>query len=209
VLTSLGSSLRRVRRAVLRRRRLLAFVLAALAAGLVVHAARPTPPAAVTLTVAAHDLAAGTVLTAGDLTARGVPPGDVPDGAQASPVGAVLAAPLRRGEPVTDARLVGPDLTAADPRLVALPVRLSDAEMAGLLHVGDRLRLLATSTTTGSTRTVADDVRVLALPQQTLDQSHVMPGQEGRLVIVGVSDDLVTSLTSAGVGGFLTFAWAH
>lgn len=193
----------------LRHRRLLAFVLAVLAVGLGLHAVRPSPPATVALTVAARDLPAGEVLSASDLTVRSVPAGDVPDGAQRSPLGATLAGAVRRGEPVTDDRLVGPSLTAADPGVVALPVRLSDAAMAGLLRVGDEVSLLATSSTTGQTRTVADDVRVLALPPSTSASTGVTGEQSGRLVIVGVTEDLVTPLTSASVAGFLTYAWAR
>jgi len=215
VLPRLGSLIRRLRRGVLRRRRPLAFALTALAVLLALHVARPSPPATVSLTVAARDLPAGTVLAPADLARLDVAPGQVPDGARPSPAGATLAAPIRRGEPVTDTRLIGPALTAGVPGLVAVPVRVSDAVMAGLLHVGDRLRLLSTSSTTGRTVAVADGVRVLALPSsgspsgsQDVGPNGVTTGDDGRLIVVGVDDGLVAPVTSAGVGGFLSFAWS-
>ena len=43
-------------------------------------------------------------------------------------LGRVLAAPVRRGEPITDVRLVGPSLLGATTAgLVAVPVRIADA----------------------------------------------------------------------------------
>ena len=60
------------------------------------------------------------------------------------PVGEVLAAPLRAGEPVTDVRLVGARADDGQPGLVAVPVRLPDPGMVALLDVGDRIDVVAT-----------------------------------------------------------------
>ncbi|MDX6373860.1 MAG: hypothetical protein QOD98_2848, partial [Nocardioidaceae bacterium] len=109
--------------------------LVAVWAGLRATAA-PAPPR-VPVTVAAHDLGAGTVLHAGDLTTLRFAPGTVPAGHIRDPVGRQLAGPLRRGQPITDAALLGASLVGARPDLVALPVRLPDTAMAELLRVGD------------------------------------------------------------------------
>lgn len=199
----------RMRRGLLRHRRLLAFILTCAAALLTLQSVRPAPPPQTALLVAARDLPAGATLTAGDLSTIRVPPVDVPAGAEPQAAGRVLAGPVRRGEPITDLRLVGPALTSGDPDRTAVPVRFGDAEMAGLLRVGDRLRLLTTDPATGRTSVVADDVEVLAVPAEDVGQSSVTNAQPGRLVVVGVSDDLVTAVTSAAVGGFLTFAYEH
>ena len=64
---------------------------------------------------AARDLDGG-VLAPGDLTAIDLPAPAVPDGALPSGArvaGRVLASPVRRGEPLTDVRLLGPGLLAA------------------------------------------------------------------------------------------------
>jgi len=196
-----------LRRRVLARRRLLAFALTAAAVGVGVHAARPAPPPSATLTVASHDLPAGTVIAPGDLAAASVPPADVPSGAVSDPVGSVLAAPLRRGEPVTDLRLVGPGPVDGHPELTALPVRIPDPAMAGLLRPGDRVDLLSTDPHSGRTAPVADGVLVLGIPPATGGDNT--GGLTGRLVLVGVPTGAVTAVTSAAVGGFLTFAYDH
>jgi Flp pilus assembly protein CpaB len=186
------------------------------AVALTVHAVRPPPPTSVGLTVAAHDLPAGAVLAADDLTRVRVPPGAIPAGLAARPAGRVLAAAVRRGEPITDARLIGPDLTAGHPGLVAVPVRLPDAAMAALLRVGDRVELLATDPQDGSTTVAASEALVLALPAagetpvtSANSQNAVTTGSEGRLVVIGVTENLVTRVTGAAVRDFLTYAYRH
>jgi Flp pilus assembly protein CpaB len=216
---SLGATLswlRRLRRRLLAHRRLGAAILAVAAVALTVHAVRPPAPASVALTVAGRDLPAGTVLAAGDLARVRVPPGAVPAGFIERPTGRVLAAALRRGEPITDARLVGPDLTAGHPELVAVPVRLPDAAMASLLRVGDRVELLATDPQDGGTTVAAPDALVLALP--AAGETPVTPqnppnavtsGSGGRLVVIGVTENLVTRVAAAAVRDFLTYAYGH
>lgn len=203
----------RTRRRVLAHRRLLAFLLttAAVAAGL--HAVAPPGPHTVAVTVAAADLPAGEPLGADDVTTVRLLPGAVPDGVVASPVGSVLAAPLRRGEPVTDARLVGPDLTNGRRGLVAVPVRLPDPAMAGLLEPGHRIDLFAVdpsgaaASDGGGAERVAPGVLVLAVPEEEAETA-VTTGLGGRLVIVGVAEHAVTRVTAASVRSFLTYAFA-
>ena len=215
MLSALARPLARVRRRLLAHRRLLAGLLTALAVAAGLRAVAPAEPATVTLTVAAHDLAAGETVSTGDLTTADVPPGAVPDGAVEAAAGAVLAAPVRRGEPITDARLVGPTLTAGHPGLVALPVRLPDGAMAGLLEPGDRIDLYAVAASgdagesAGEATRVADDVLVLAVPAQKGDANSVTPGLGGRLIVVGIAADAVPRVTDASVRSFLTFAFVH
>ncbi|MFI2706632.1 SAF domain-containing protein, partial [Nocardioides sp. CER28] len=170
MLAATSRLLPRLRRRLLAHRRLLAGLLTAVAVTAGLAAVRPPETGTVAMTVAAHDLAAGETLSAADLTTTSVPPGAVPDGTVRDPADAVLAAPVRRGEPITDARLVGPALSTGHPGLVALPVRLSDAAMAGLLESGDRIDLYAVAaagdaaaSSQEATR-VAADVLVLAVP---------------------------------------------
>lgn len=198
-------------------RRLLGGLLALLAVVLGVQAARPAPPPVARLTVARHDLPPGAVLSEADLTTVTVPPNAIPDDAQPDVTGRVLAAGVRRGEPITDLRLVGPGLTTGQPGLTAVPVRLPDAGMAALLRVGDHVRLLATDPQEGATTTVAGDALVLALPRDdgaarpdgVASPSGVTNGLGGRLVVVGIPDGLVTRVTAAAVRDFLTYAYPH
>jgi Flp pilus assembly protein CpaB len=207
VLQRLRCAARRVRRAVLRRRRLLAALCALVAvwAGLRATAAPAVP--LVEVTVAAHDLGAGTLLAPGDLTTVGFPPGTVPAGHIRDPVGRQLAGPVRRGEPITDAALVGSSLVRDRPDLVALPVRLPDTAMAELLRVGDEVDVVSADPQGGPAATVARDALVLALPPPPSDATA--DGLPGRVVVLGVRQTEVTAVSSATVTHFLTVAWAR
>jgi len=196
-----------VRRAVLRRRRLLAAALTAVGVAAGLQAVAAPPPPTVSVLVAAHDLPAGRVLGTGDLTPVTFAPGSEPDDRVDDAEGRVLAAPLRRGEPVTDVRLVGPALTEGHPGVVALPVRLPDAAMVGLLEVGDRIDLVAADPQEGGAEVVADDVPVLAIPAVGADDSGAS-ALPGRLVVVGADPPTVPALADAAVRSFVTYAWA-
>ncbi|QIG41471.1 pilus assembly protein CpaB [Nocardioides anomalus] len=205
-LPRLRGSARRLRRLVLRRRRLLAALCALLAvwAGLRATAA-PAPPS-VAVTVAAHDLGAGTRLRPGDLTTVRLAPGTAPDGRVRDPTGHTLAGPLRRGQPVTDTALLGPALLRDRPDLVALPVRLPDTAMADLLRRGDSVDLVAADPQGGPATTVAREALVLALPPPPADAAA--DGLPGRLVLLGVRPVDVGPVSSASVTRFLTVAWS-
>ena len=198
---------RRVRRSVLRRRRLLAAlcVLVGVWAGLRATAA-PAPPR-VPVTVAAHDLGAGTVLRADDLTTLEFASGTVPSGHIRDPVGRQLAGPVRRGQPITDTAVLGPSLVRDRPDLVALPVRLPDTAMADLLRVGDAIDLVAADPQGGPATTVARGALVLALPPPPADAAA--DGLPGRVVVLGVHTAEVTAVSSATVTRFLTIAWSR
>jgi Flp pilus assembly protein CpaB len=131
---------------------------AAVAAGL--SALAPDPPPTVSVLAAARDLPGGVAIRAADVHHVALPPSAVPDGAQrdrAKVEGRTLAGPMRRGEPLTDVRFIGPQLLAryaadaADPttrrqraaRLVAAPVRIADAGAVELLRPGDVVDVLA------------------------------------------------------------------
>nr|WP_221473466.1 RcpC/CpaB family pilus assembly protein [Planomonospora venezuelensis] len=176
--------------------------MAALAAACAVIGLRPDGGASVTVLAAARDLPGG-VLTAADVKPVALRPGTAPDGAlrPGAPVaGRVLAGPVRRGEPLTDVRLLGPDLLAArTPGTVATPVRVSDPESARLLSPGNLVNVLAApSDWDGSApaRTVAEDVPVLALPPGGSDR--------GALVVLATTPGQAAELASAQAGGRLS-----
>jgi Flp pilus assembly protein CpaB len=202
----LAAALRAVRRAVLARRRLFAAVLTAAAVAAGIDAATSPPPPEVRVRVAARDLPAGVVLGPGDLRSVGFAPASVPVGLADHAAGRTLAAPLRQGEPVTDVRLVGPALTAGYPGLAAVPVRLPDAGVVGLLRVGDRVDLVAADPQGGSASMVATDVPVLAIP--AADPEAVGAGLTGRLVVVGADPGDVTGIADASVRTFMTVVFS-
>ncbi len=199
---------RTVRRVVLSRRRPLAAALAAAAVVAGLHEVRPSAPDVEAVPTVGRDLPAGTTLTARDLVTVEYAAGTAPTGLAGDPVGRVLAAPVRAGEAVTDVRLVGPAMAAAYPDLVVVPVRLPDAGMAGLLHVGDTVDLVAADPQGADARVVASGARVVALAAP--DDEEALAGPlPGRLVLVAVPQATTTGLAQAAVTGFLTFAFSR
>ncbi|GAB3253476.1 SAF domain-containing protein [Nocardioides dilutus] len=196
---------RRVRRAVLRRRRLLAALLTGAAAVAALRATTPPPEPTVSVQVASHDLPAGSRVSATDLTTVEFRPGSEPDGLVEEPAGRTLATSVRRGEPLTDARLLGPSLTDGLPGMVATPVRIPDAALASLLRVGDRVDVLAADPQGGPTRALAASALVLALPALAEDAADSLPG---RLVVLGLDDSEVSGVAGAAVTHYLTVAYA-
>jgi hypothetical protein len=185
----------------------LAEVLAGLAVVSALHEVRPPPPDVRPVPTVARDLPAGVTLTARDVVIVDYPPGVAPTGLAADPVGRVLAAPMRAGEPLTDVRLVGAPLAAAYRDEVVVPVRLPDAGMAALLHVGDRIDLVAADPQGSLARTVAGGVTVVALP--AVDDEDVAGALSGRLVLVATPVEVRESLAQAAVTGFLTFTYSR
>jgi Flp pilus assembly protein CpaB len=198
---------RRVRRAVLRRRRLLAATLTGVAVVVGLRSTAAPPAPTVEVLVAAHDLAAGTTLSADDVVTVGFRPGSEPDGLVGDPVGRLLASAVRRGEPLTDTRLLGPAVAEGHPGLVATPVRLPDAAMVSLLRTGDRIDLLAADPQGGPSLAVADDALVLAVPARS--EEAVADALPGRIVVLGLDPVEVTRVSGASVTHFLTVSYAH
>ncbi len=135
------------------RRRVLAGVFAGLAVLLAAGALRSSQPLAGTaVVVAAGELEGGAIIAPTDVRIVSLPMDAVPAGAarrSEEAVGRTLAAAVGRGEPITDARFLGPGMltqrqTAAG--LVATPVRITDAGSVVFLRVGDRVDVLAAST---------------------------------------------------------------
>jgi Flp pilus assembly protein CpaB len=190
---------------VLVRRRPLAALLVAVATLVGLRAVAAPAPATVPVPVAARDLAAGEVLAADDVATAAFAPGTEPSRVVTDAVGRVLAAPVSAGEPLTPARLVGPGLVAADPGLTALPVRLPDPGVVGLLRVGDRVDLLATDPEAGTAEVLAVDVPVLAIPVA----DDPVGGLTGRLVVVGVHPEDALDVTGATLTRFLSVAFSR
>lgn len=196
-----------VRRRLALHRRGLAAVLAAVAVLVGVHDLRPPAARTVTVWTFAHDLPGGQPLGAGDVRRSSYPPQTVPDGSVRAPgplLGRTVAAPVRRGEPLTDLSVVGPPLFDAQPDRVAVPVRIADAGVVALLRVGDRVDLVAVDPDARDQppRVVAVGARVLALPES--DAPSVAGAQDGRLLLASVLPTEAGSVAAAGLAGYLT-----
>ena len=169
-------------------RRIAAGVLVVLAA---VVALRPDPGHTLReVVVAARDLSPGVTLRAAW----------IPDGAAnavESVIGATLAGPSRRGEVLTDARILGSRLaglsTGADARVV--PLHLADAAVVDLIRPGDVVDVLGApaADTDAHPRVVANNaVVVLVSPEST-----ALGATNDRVVLVALPAAAATALAGA------------
>ena len=156
----------------------------ATASGLVLLAAvaalRPDPSDGRTaVVVAARDLAPGVELRAADLRVESRAVTTVPDGSQTAAdelVGATLTGPARRGEVITDVRILSARLADAaigpDSRIV--PVHPTDAALLELVRPGDVVDVVALSDSVGGTpeerpRVVASSAVVVLVSARSKD----------------------------------------
>jgi pilus assembly protein CpaB len=196
------------------RRRLVVAGLTGIAVLSGLNAVKPAPVPTVQVWVAAHDLTGGEPLVAGDLRVESLPRADVPTGAfhvRTAVIGRLLAAPLRRGEPLTDVRILSSSLLAAtaSPDDVAVPVRLSDGPAAlALVHAGDLIDVIAAPDSDNggppARFTVVHDVRVLATPTHdaTQDDSPDAGDTAGVLIVEATSRQAATLAQAATTARF-------
>jgi Flp pilus assembly protein CpaB len=206
-------------------RRLIVAALVGVAAICGIDAARPPSVASRQVWVAARDLSGGQPLGPTDLRLERMPAIEVPSGALppgGSLTGRLLAAPVRRGEPITDVRLLSPTLLSAldQPGLVAVPVRVADGPATlAVVRAGDRVNVIAASDpSTGEESTgaaVVHDVRVLAIPSQ-MDPSAIDAGDgdggsgsgsgSGSVLIVAATPHQAAALAQAAATSRLSVA---
>lgn len=201
-----------------RRRRPVAAALAGLAVWAGLAALHPPAARLVPVLAASRDLPAGARLGPADVGTVGLPGSAVPAGALrpgATTAGRALAGAVRKGEPLTDVRLSSTLLLPAGT--VEAPLRLADPGEATLVHVGDRVDVLATmadATTVADQPTgtapvvpareaqVAAGVVVLAVPQSTDEGSSLGAGgaDGGGLIIVAATRQQAAALARAASG---------
>jgi Flp pilus assembly protein CpaB len=139
------------------------------------------------IVVAARDLSPGVELTAADLRLEKRTATTVPDGSQSSVdevVGSTLAGPARRGEVLTDVRLLGPRLaqSAAGPDARIVPLHLADSALLDLTRPGDVVDVLAAPNNTAddsTTHVVATDAVVVLVSEKQKG-----PGAGGERVVL-------------------------
>lgn len=150
--------------------------------------------------VAVRDLNPGITLTADDIALRQRPAATLPDGAQIAVeglIGATLAGPARRGEVLTDARVLGSRLAglSAGPDARIVPLHLADSAVLDLLRAGDIVDVLGAppSTDGAQPRVVATAaVVVLVSPGST-----AMGSSNDRVVLVALPAPAATALAGA------------
>ena len=166
-------------------RRLAAAVLVLLAAA---AALRPDPATELApILVATRDLVPGAALTSVDIRQEYRRTAQRPDGALTDPAAVIGAGPagvIRRGEVLTDVRVLGSRLTETgfgpDARLT--PIRLADARVADLIRPGDLVDVIAAPADAGTgARVLATDATVIAVPEAPANTSA-----EGRVVLIAL-----------------------
>lgn len=150
--------------------------------------------------VAARDLSPGLTLAADDVTLHRRPAPTVPDGALTAvdaAVGTTLAGPSRRGEVLTDARVLGPRLVglSAGPDARAVPLRLADDAVLDLIRPGDVVDVLGAPSADPEARprvVASNAVVVLVSP------STPTPGAGGgRVVLIALPAQAANALAGA------------
>ncbi len=181
-------------------RRTVAVVLLLLAAGFA--SIRPESPGDGTaVVVAARDLDIGAVLAASDLRTERIP--DPPDGAvhaSADTVGRMLASPVRRGEILTDVRLLDQAGPRAGPGRVAVPARLGDADVVELLRPGMHVAMVSVPRDgTAAARSLTDDAVVLSVADAATGTLSAQ--NRGRIVVFAVPSTAADAVAAAGLTG--------
>lgn len=186
-------------------RRLAAGALVLLAA---VLALRPDPAGTFTdVVVAAADLSPGITLTADDVRLQKHAIATVPDGAITDPAGLegmTLAGPARRGEILTDARVLGSRLAGlnAGPDARVVPVHLADAAVLDVIRTGDVVDVLGAAQTGGDAppRLIAAGA-VVVLVSAAAKASGARPD---RVVLVALPRGAATALAGASLTESIT-----
>lgn len=166
-----------------------------------VAALRPDPADADTeVVIATHDLSPGVTLTADDVGVERRSATTVPDGALRDVdlvVGATLAGPARRGEIITDARVLGSRLAglAAGPDARVVPLHLADAAVLDLIRPGDVVDVLGavSAETDAAPRVVATNAIVVVVSAR---QKSAGAGDD-RVVLVALPGAAANALAGA------------
>ncbi|ORV48733.1 flagellar biosynthesis protein FlgA [Mycobacterium europaeum] len=165
--------------------------------------------------VADHDLRPGTALTPTDVRLEKRLATTVPDGARTdvgAVVGSTLAGPARRGEVLTDVRLLGSRLAEAaiastagpGARIVAL--RLADSALTDLVRAGDVVDVLAAPSTgspeppQAAPKVVATDAVVVLVSAKPKAQA----GDGDRVVLVALPARVANTVAGSALGQAVT-----
>ncbi len=182
-------------------RRAAAGLLVVLAA---IAALRPDPAGEWTdVVVALQDLDPGTPLTSSDVAVQSRFATTVPDGASkiGDVLGTTLAGPARRGEVITDVRLLGSRLTEAtagpDARIV--PLHLADEALVDLIRVGDVLDVLAAGSAAAEPDTPPEVIATEAVVALVSAESAGPASSAQRVVLVALPRSAANAVAGAAL----------
>lgn len=197
-----------------RNRRLSVALLLCIAAGISVHQLTPPPADTVTALAAARDLPAGAAMVVSDLEEVQIPPGMMTSGAlqkSGDVTGKQLAAPLRKGQLVTDAQLLGPGLLAGTPPgSAAVPLRMADPSSIQLVSPGQLVNVVLTRAN-GYDHQSPSEVLASAVPvlwtsgQGGKTGQWLGTGETDGLIVVAADPEQAARLAGASTQGKLFF----
>jgi Flp pilus assembly protein CpaB len=161
--------------------------------------------------VAARDLTPGAALTPDDVRIERRSATTIPDGSQANlstVVGSTLASPARRGEVLTDVRLLGSRLaeSTAGPGARIVPLHLADSALIDLVRVGDVVDILAApatdsrADTQAATKVVATDAVVVLVSAKPKAQD----ADSDRVVLVALPARVANMVAGSALGQAVT-----
>jgi Flp pilus assembly protein CpaB len=165
----------------------------------------------VEVVVTTRDLTPGAALTPDDVRVEKRLATTLPDGSQAdvgAVLGSTLAGPTRRGEVLTDVRLLGSRLaeSTAGPGARIVPLHLADSALIDLVRAGDVVDVLAAPPTDAQPGTQAvskvvatDAVVVLVSPKQ-----KAQAGDGDRVVLVALPARVANTVAGSVLGQAVT-----
>jgi Flp pilus assembly protein CpaB len=161
--------------------------------------------------VAARDLRPGTALTPDDVRLEKRLATTVPDGSQAdlgAVVGSTLASPTRRGEVLTDVRLLGTRLaeSTAGPGARIVPLHLADSALIDLVRVGDVVDVLAApaNDSQADSQPVCKVVATDAVVVLVSAKQKVQAADSDRVVLVALPARVANTVAGSALGQTVT-----
>jgi Flp pilus assembly protein CpaB len=165
----------------------------------------------VDVVVANRDLRPGTTLSIADVRVEKRLATTVPDGSQAdlgAVVGSTVAGPARRGEVLTDVRLLGSRLaeSTAGPGARIVPLHLADSALIDLVRVGDVVDVLAAPATDAppaapsAPRVLATDAVVVLVSAKEKAGTTA----DDRVVLVALSARVANTVAGSALGQAVT-----
>jgi Flp pilus assembly protein CpaB len=165
----------------------------------------------VDVVVAARDLGPGAALTEADLRLEKRLVATIPDGAQTdigAVTGSTLAGPARRGEVLTDVRVLGSRLaeSTAGPGARIVPLHLADGALIDLVRVGDVVDVLAAPATDApsGTPTVTKVVATDAIVVLVSAKQKVQSADSDRVVLVALPARVANTVAGSALGQAVT-----
>lgn len=159
--------------------------------------------------VAARDLGSGAALNDSDVRTEKRLATTVPEGSMTDPgrvIGATLASPTRRGEVLTDVRLLGSRLaeSTAGPGARIVPLHLADDALVDLLRVGDVVDVLAAPAGEVQRSAVSKVIATDAVVVLVSAKEKLRSSETDRVVLVALPAHVANTVAGSALGQTVT-----